>query len=498
MYYHEYVDEILPADIAEAPAQNFYVQAKWLLVAFMLLMPGIIFVSVPTEYVYICLLAYLNFSIIVFFSWRFIRKGTLAAMIPVLSLSYAILAWPTPIILFGIFYPTQAYYSTLSGYHFMFEAGVKVQLCVLLFLAGYLPTVSLALRNDRYIEPKAIIQTKSFGYVVAILATAVLFFHGFSKIVRVPTVAAYLAEGFHKYLNGLVFIVGALLRSFPKAAKITILVLIGITVLFYTVGNNRSWAVLCVAFLTLGIVFYGGYSRKTKLVIIICLALAFPLYVTIANVTREAIGTVGFEEGFQYRLGILREWRQLSAERSAAAFTFGRMFHGGGHAIISMTPEKIPYRLFRVQLFIPECFEALLPGRLVYRPYYRGTHILLDYGFNIIEGKTSTEVSMIGNFWSMGGWLPVIFGSIALGLWHGFLVKILQRCWRASEMKALVYFSVLLPFLFWTSNWDFITHWRTTIYGLGLATIIYWFLKLFITEQRREESSIEEEPTYVL
>lgn len=498
MYYHEYIDEISPEDITEVPAQNYYVRLKWLLVAFLLLMPGVILISVPADYVHICLLAYLNLSIIIIFSWWFIRKGTLAAMIPVLFLFYMILTWPTPIILFGIFYPTQAYYRTLIGYHFMFDAGVKVQLCVLLFLTGYLSIMSLSLRNERYVESNASVQSNSLGYLIGVLATAVIFFHGFSCVVRIPKFAAYLAQGLHKYLNGLVFIIGAFLRSFPKAVKIAMLALIGISVLFYTVGNNRGWAAFCVAFLTLGILLSSGYSRRTKLIIVICLALAFPVYATIANVTREVLGTIGFEEGFQYRLGILRQWRQLSAERTATAFTFGRMFHTGGHAIISMTPEEVPYRLFRLQPFIRECFEALLPGVLVYHPYYRGTHILLDYGFHIALGVTSTDVSMIGNLWMMGGWLPVAFGGIALGLWHGLLVKILQRCWRASEMKALVYFSILLPSIFWTTNFDFITHWRTTIYGLALATIIYWLLKLFITEQRREESSIEEEPTYSL
>ena len=221
---------------------------------------------------------------------------------------------------------------------------------------------------------------------------------------------------------------------------------IGFAVLFYTVGNARGLAIFSVAFFSLGFLMFSDYTMKTKIILVTCLFIFFPIYVTIGNTTRELLGGVGYKEGFAYRLKILGQWKSVAKKKSAMAFTFGRLFFTGGHAIISQTPSEHPYRHFRPYPFIKESLESLLPGALVYNPYYRGTGILLNYNFNIVPGKTSVEVSMIGSLWSMGGWLPVIFGGIAMGFIHGVLIKLVQRSWRTSEMKAYIYISIFSGF----------------------------------------------------
>ena len=492
MYYDEYANEMSLEDIAEVSTRNPYNWLKWLLLGFMILAPAAIAFSVSAELIAMCLLAYMNCLIIGFGVWRFLRKGTLAAMIPVLFVPYLLLAWPVATIYFAIFHPASAYYHVKGGDVSYFEAGVRVQLCVTLFITAYFSVMFIALRNKGFQDEGPLSNPRLLALVSLGMVSSIIFFHTFTRVVRLGGVLMYLVNVLYIHCYGLIFIVGALIKRLPVILIILGVAALGAAVFFYTIGNARGFALFPVALFFVGLLFFSDISRKTKIILVICVILFFPTYVVIANTTRVLLGTVGFEEGVAYRFKTLKQWREAKSERSAASFTFGRLFFTGGHSIISRTPSEHPYRYFLPQLFVREAFESLIPGVLYFRPYYRGTLILLDYGFTIVPGVTSVEVSMIGNLWLMGGYFPVFFGGITLGLLHWLLVWILRRSWAISKMKAFIYFSIFSHALFWAPNNDLIGHLHTVVYRIVLAFVLYHVMRLVIGEGKSMEYYVEE------
>lgn len=478
--YEDYIEAepILLDDIGQSFHQTVYRLLKWLLIVFLIVTPVGIGVSVAAERIPMCLLAYVNCLFIGYGLRWFLRKNTLAALVPVLFIPILLLSWPVAIIYFAIFHP-DIYYSTMTGDVSHFEAGVKVQLCVLLFLIGYFSIMFCTLRKDRPTETIEIVHPGRFANIAIFLGLAVVLLNSVSKVVQLPGFVTYLADGFIKYLNGLFFICGALLKSIPKVIRILFFSCLGAAVLFYTIGNARGMALRPVLMLLVGILFFSGLGRKAKITLVVCFIVAFPTYVVIANTTRVLLKTIGFEEGISYRLKTLKRWREAKPEASSVASTLGRLFYTGGHSIIAQTPSRVPYRRFSPVAYPKEVLTALIPGRIYYRPHYRGSQILLDYGFNITE-KTAVGLSMIGSFWFLGGYVPVFFGGIGLGLLHWLIIAILQRAWLVSKAKAFLYFSIFSPTILWASRVSLINHWHDIAYRIVMATLLYQIVRFII------------------
>jgi MFS family permease len=360
MYYDEYVNEMLLDDVAEVSTRNSYNWLRWLLLGFMIFTPAVIVFSVSSGLIVTCLLAYMNCLIIGFGVWWFLRKKTLAAMVPVLFVAYLLLAWPVATIYFAIFHPAQAYYHVISGPVSFFESGIRVQLCVTLFITGYFSVMFYALRNKGFQDEIPLSNPRLFALISFGMALSVIFFNAFSKVAYLGKVLAYFANGLFNYCQGLVFIVGALIKRLPVIFIILGIGALGVSVLFYTIGNARGMAMFPVILLLIGLLFFSGISRKTKVILVICAILFFPTYIVIANTTRVLLRTIGFAEGISYRFQVLKEWRAAKPETSATSFTLGRLFFTGGHSIISRTPSEHPYRLFLPDLFIREIFDDII------------------------------------------------------------------------------------------------------------------------------------------
>jgi len=505
MKHNACVEEVFLEDITETSIQNFYNRLKWLLVAFLLFVPAVIFVSVKGSLIVICLLAWLNCVVIAFAVWRFVRKGTLAAMIPVVFLSYITVSWPISMIYFAIFYPEQAYpvFSRMTYISF-FDSGVKVQLCVLLFLAGYLGVMFYLLRKERQRLYRVVGNPRLFVYSTILLDLSVILFHAVSYLVRLPDFLSYLIACSFRYFWGLIFIAGVLITKILLPVKVLLIMALAAAVFFYTVGNARGYALFTIFPFIFGIVFFSEYGRKTKLIIAFCLILSLPMYLFVSNATRLLTGTVGFGD-FWYRVSVLKQWREAATERSAVALALDRAFSKSGHSIIARTPSEVPYRYFAPLRFFKEAIMTLLPQQyFYYPPYYGDLTLLSDYGFLIITGptgmpgQTSTEISMIGSLWMMGGWPSIILGGVCLGLLHGFLVKIIQRSSTYSMMKALVYFSLFIPPLIWGPHYPLMWHWHYLLYSLAFAFILYQILRWTIGDPGREmyRSNSEEQAAY--
>jgi hypothetical protein len=401
-------------------------------------------------------------------------------------------AWPISMLYFAFFFTNEAFYGEETPVWF-FSSGLKVQGALFVFLLSYLGTVLFALRNEEKSSGGLLTSPRSLAIATMSAAMSIVSLHATVRILSVPHFLKYVAEGLFNYFWGLLFVIGSFIKVIPVIIRIVLIIFLGMTILFYTVGNARGQALYPITIFVFGILFFSDCSKKTKLIIFLCMLISFPMYVMISNTTRILTQSVGWEDFF-YRLNVLKEWRTAAAGQSATATTLHRLFFSGGHAIITRTPSDVPYRAFRLA-FISEMAKSLLPAALYYNLYWRGTAVLNNYGFHITE-SSSTEVSIIGGFWLLGGWPAVAIGGFAVGLLHWWLISILRRNWRKSKMKAFVYFGMYTPHLLWASNYQPIDYWRITIYNMTFAFIFYQMLRLVIGDRGRGIQQEEFEEVY--
>jgi len=485
-YDQDYIAEsVAPSQAASSSGIDKLVKAA--LLAFIILMPVVIVLVVPREFRATAFLAFINCTIVALVLRHLLLKGTLAAMVPVIFLPYFTAGWSISTLYFAIFYPYQAYYAVNEGQIEIsfFDSGVKVQMVVLVFLLSYLSVVLTALRREGTRPEGRIANPLLFTYAATSIGLGIIFFNALSKILLSEGFFRYVAGALFNYFWGLLFITGAFIKTIPRIVRLLIFSLLGMAVLFYTIGNARGMAIFTVAMFLFGILFFSAYSKKTKALIMLCLLVAFPMYVMVSNTTRALTGDIGFKDFF-YRLNLLTEWRSATADKSAVATTLGRLFHMAGHSIVTRTPSDLPYHPLSPLGFVREMAVSLVPGHI---SYYTATGLLLDYGFRIIPGVTSVEVSLIGGCWLLGGWIAIIVGGLAIGFFHWWLIKILQRASQISKMKAFVYFSVYAPILLWATNHQPILYWRIMIYAMVFAFVIYQILRFTIGDPGRDAPS---------
>jgi hypothetical protein len=484
-YTQDYIADYMDPSQAASPGFDKVIKAA--LLAFIIFMPVAIIFVVPAEVMATAFLAYINCTIVALVFRHLLLKGTLAAMVPLVFLPYLTSSWSISTLYFAIFAPYHAFYAVDQGQVEIsfFDSGVKVQMVVLVFLILYLSVVLTALRKEGSQPENTITNPLIFTYAVTFIGLGIIFFNALSKILLSGGFFKYLAEGLFKYFWGLLFITGAFIKMIPRIVRILIFSLLGCAVLFYTVGNARGMALFTIAMLTFGILFFSEYSKKTKILILLCLLAAFPMYVMISNTTRALTGEIGFKDFF-YRLNLLKEWRSAAADKSAVATTLHRLFHSGGHSVITRTPSDRPYHPISPFGFAYEMVASLKPGAT---SFYTSTGILLDYGFRVIPGQTSVEVSLVAGWWLLGGWPAIIVGGLAMGCFHCWLIKILQRAGRISKMKAFIFFSMYAPELLWATNHQPILYWRTTIYAMFFAFVVYQTLRFTIGDPGRDAPS---------
>jgi hypothetical protein len=494
MYDNSFDIAVEPFDMDTVKDRYRFGWVKWLILFFAIAMPVLIFTFVQTGLRLICIVACANLIMISYTAWRCLRIGTLASVVPVMFLPYITAAWPISMLYFAFFYTNAAFYGEEAPVWFFFS-GLKVQGALFVFLFSYLGTVLFALRNEEKSSGGLLTNPRSLAIVTMSASISIVLLHATARIFNIAPFLKiyYVANVLFNYFWGLLFLAGSFIKAVPVIIRIVLMGFLGMAMFFYTVGNARGQALYPVTTFIFGILLFSDCSRKTKLIIVLCVLIAFPMYVMISNTTRILTQSIGWEDFF-YRLNALREWRSVTAGQSAAATTLHRLFFSGGHAIITRTPGDVPYRAFRLA-FIAEMARSLLPAALYYNLYWRGTAVLLDYGFHITE-YSSTEVSIVGGFWVLGGWPAVAVGGFAVGLLHWWLISILRRNWQKSKMKAFVYFSVYVPVLLWGPNYQPIDYWRVTIYAMGFAFIVYQALRLLIGDRGRGIQQEELEEVY--
>jgi F0F1-type ATP synthase membrane subunit c/vacuolar-type H+-ATPase subunit K len=228
----------------------------------------------------------------------------------------------------------------------------------------------------------------------------------------------------------------------------------------------------------------------------IIVVIGIPMYLLIGNTARILLGSaVGREASFGQQLAALKDWR-LAAEQSEVGVSFfGRMFFTAGNGIVAYTPSQYPYRYPSPVKYAKEFAIYMLPDQMIRRVMgitdrttkvsvllktdYTGTWLLRDFGIEV-SPTTSVEVSTIGHFWMLGGFLPVLFGGFAVALVHGLVARITRRFWIRNPDKAIFYFASLCYCFIWSMNWDLIQLLRNVLWNSIYALVAWMFISHFL------------------
>jgi hypothetical protein len=480
-YYQEAVLDRRGLIDDSGPARGSY---RWLsrpVIAVLLILP-VLMVFKAQAYIAIVLLAYLNCVIGAWAVIVFAKKGRIDSLVPVIFLPLLIIGWPLGSIYFAMFFPEVSYGLGFRAVSYL-SGNERIQFAVLLFLLGYLPLTLLSLRRSTASEGGKILNPSKVAAACALFGMSIFTMNAISKIVPLPGFVVYVIDGLLKYTYGILFVPGALITYMSKKMKIILAIFLPCFVFFYTLGNARLMATMPTMLFIFGVLFASKISPRTKLIILVSLVLLVPMYVVVGNATRVLTGSIGFEN-LGYRLEALKDWRQAAQQTTPLRSFFGRLFFTAGHTIVTETPEYYPYRSFGFIAYFKEFFLMLLPGRIYYNPYYTGSYVLRDYGFMITE-QTSVEVSLLGNFWLIGGPWFVFMGGVFAGGLQYLLVKLIRRAWRRSQFKAMLYVGLISNLLFGASGQDIMSNWRNIVWQLIYAYIFYLFISFIAGEFSR-------------
>jgi hypothetical protein len=210
----------------------------------------------------------------------------------------------------------------------------------------------------------------------------------------------------------------------------------------------------------------------------------------IGNTVREILGT---KESVDVQSGIyaLKQWKYVAKEAQWGTSVFGRLFFTGGHSIITRTPSEVPFVGFSPFLYAKETVIMLLPERIsgpLHQQYYlygkyAGNSSLLAYGFQLRK-EFQVGATLLGHFWSLGGYPFIFLGTLSVALMQGIIILIVNRAYAKQVEKGLFYLAFIIQPIFWMSGRTFIIAFRDAFIQLilGVAfyhTFVYLFVKRF-------------------
>ena len=447
---------------------------RWPLTLVALVVPILIAAATPEKHLGGALLAYTNIVVFLIVAVYFIRQRTLQGLIPVIYLAWLIAAWPLASIYFAIECPTYSYTTMAEEREFLYGDD-WLQLVTLAFLVSYLTT--FAVFRGRH-APWSVGngELKTDQRVVSIILWIVISaitVHAVSKLLPLPDLLQYIANGSYLYLHGLMLMVGVLFLRLPLQTRWRAIVFMAIVAGFYTLGNARGQAAAPTALFLLGLIFLSNLDHRWKVWIVTIGCLCFPLALVFSNTTRLVTGTIGFQD-LASRVKALEQWQQVLSSTPILASTFGRLFFVGGHTIVTMSPERFPYIDFSWSSYIWELLTRMMPRKAVFESYYSANPnlILGQYDFLITE-DTSVAVSLIGSLYMLGGIIAVMIGGVGIGLLHSGLARLIGNLAARSKYLALFVFAMISSNLLWGQNIDPITHLRGLVWAGTSAVIIY-------------------------
>lgn len=443
------------------------------LVILAVLVAGLLFGARPENRAAV-MMAAVNFAVICIACVRLVKHRRMSSLVPVLVLAWFALGWPLGTVLFGILTP-DIYYPLPRWRSYMLDGNLRLQLATFVFVTTYVLTF-LATRprgeSDLPMRPNADEARRLLAILVPVCLLTTM-------AIAVASVAAkgsalqYVALGTQKYIIGFYLVIGGLILYLRSSTILFLIGFLALATLFFFVGNARGQAARPVVLIVGGLLFLSAVKGRTKMLMMATIAIGGPILLVIGNTTRELMGSGGFSN-FSARLQALANWKEVLGESSVVIRTFGRLFSTGGHAIITSSPERVPYMHFSLFAYCREIFSTLfIPQRIIYYAPYSETITLNNYGFHVIPGGHSVELSMIGSFWMVGGYLAVFLGAIAVGLFHSAIAHWIACASRRSVLKGAVFLAGLSAQLLWTQNLAFPSHVKVTVWSAAFAGLFY-------------------------
>jgi hypothetical protein len=229
-----------------------------------------------------------------------------------------------------------------------------------------------------------------------------LFLISLSVLIGLPDSFKYIAYGFNKYLCFSPLLVGANIDRF-KSKKLWLYFLYFIpSFLILSLVNSRGYALFPVIAFTIGYILFSKAKIKYKNFIIIIIIIILPLFMIFTNLGRinegEYIGT-GSVDVYQRldKIELLLSGDMETSFTELLALSFSnRIFPIGGYAILTQTPNTVPYESFNLVNYFSNDAED--------------KYKLIRYGFIHISDSNSVGITLFGDFWMYGGLLSLIVG----------------------------------------------------------------------------------------
>src|SRR5262249_32973619 len=137
-------------------------------------------------------------------------------------------------------------------------------------------------------------------------------------------------------------IIGTLFPKIPWAVRIPILTFYAITSVFFLfMATGRLFVVMPWATMAFGLMFLSNWPSKSKVILTLVLGVVFPLVLAIGDAARGL--RRASDATFGERWNVLTGWEQIFSRGSFVDQTMGRLFSTGGHSLITLTPQDIPY-----------------------------------------------------------------------------------------------------------------------------------------------------------
>lgn len=483
--YSEEIDYPCVEDVyygADSPPKQKWM--KWTACILLCVTFVAIVISVDYENMTGSLFAFFNCCVTAVAIIKLANKGSLLSVFPIFFLIWLIMGFSLAPIYFSISFPDFTYNHIQALYK-----NVKLQMVVLCFLVPYLIVTFWSLKNAGPYKHTPRPAGNRLNFAVLMLFTFSAGAFAIIKITGLP--GDGVAGTFLNYTMCIPFVLGLQITYMSKKRKIIIAIVFAGILFFFALANARRNAMIPIMSFMVGLFLLSKIKTRTKLTILVVLFFAFPAYMVIGNTVRTILGEVGYED-MAGRAKAMKEWKSVAKQSRWADSTFVRLFSTGGHSVVTMTPEEVPFLGFEPDRYLREMAISFVPGKILQgmKLYFSAKYVynfnLNRYGFHLTE-EHQVGISIIGHLWMLGGYPFIIGGAIFLGLMQWIVFAFINRSLRSRPEKGVFYAGFIMSTFMWMSGRDLIIVIRGLFWQVILAIAFYYifiapFLKRFNPE----------------
>lgn len=478
----------------QASRENFR-WIVWPLVMIVVALPIAIVIGARPSQLTGLLMSYANALIIIMGMIFFLTRRTFESVIPVVFLIWPLLSFPLATIYFGLSDPDAWYITTQEQHRPFLDNNIRVQAATMLFLVSYLFVV-IVLRPRGSKLPTFSIQNRATKRLVMVATGLSMFSFAGGLYARVTqnyeSGFGYLLAGTFNYLFAIPMIIGVLFPKIPKAVKTVALTFFAVTSPVYLLYHSRLNLIGPWVMMAVGLLLFSEWPQRKKITLLVSSLFILPFLLIIGEVTRGVRPGLTLQE----RTQALGQWQGFLQQSSFFGSTMGRFFSTGGHSIITLSPEEIPYFEFDPASYLTEMVvSTIVPGRIWANYVYSTTYHLNRYGLRVTT-STSVELSLPGSLWMLGGWVPMVLGGIWVGLLMAGLMRWLSATTRRSPYQGLFYLTMTIGSVLWAFNYDPISLTRSLVRSVFVAWLLWHVAVKNYLGPSATKVGLERRPTY--